>query len=120
MQYLPCLTSADAEITIEKLDKVAKTLSDRIKSFAKFFGIFIGWCIFNVIVSLFFSRTRSLSIDAYRMITEGLREAAMQDFSVYLAFFFENKINCIITLAVLFVCGGVSLLIGKRRMPQSR
>ena len=104
MQCLPYLTSpSDAEITIEKLDKVAITLSDRIKSIAKLFGIVFGWCIFNLIVALFFNRTRSVSLDAYRMVTEGLRDIATQDFFFVLTLFFENKICCVLSIAVLFV-----------------
>lgn len=107
MQYLPSLTAADTEVTLEKLDRVARTLSEKIKSFAKFFGVLLSWCIFNILIALFFSRTRSLSLTAYRMIADCLREVAAQDLTVYLAFFFESKINCVIaSAAALFVCGG--------------
>ena len=105
MQYLPYLTPSDAEITIEKLDKVAKTLSDKIKSYRKLFGIFLGWCIFNLIVSLFFNRTRSLSLDAYRMIAEGLRSISTQDFFFVLTLFFDNKLVCVISFAMVIVFG---------------
>lgn len=106
MHYLPCLTSvSDAEITIEKLDKVAKTLSDRIKNFAKLFGIVLSWCIFNAIIALFFNRTRSVSLDAYRMVTEGLRDIATQDFLFVLTLFFDNKVNCVISIAMIIVFG---------------
>lgn len=101
MQYLPYLTSVDTEITIEKLDKVAKTLSDKIKAFAKFFGIFLSWCIFNVIVSLFIDRTRSLSLDAYRMVAEGIRNLSTQDITFLFALIFDDKICCLISLAVI-------------------
>lgn len=104
MSCLPRLHSVnDAEITIEKLDKVAKSLSDRIKGFAKFFGIILGWSIFNLIIALFIDRTRSLSLDSYRMVTEGLRDIATQDFFFVLTLFFENKICCVFSIAVLFV-----------------
>lgn len=104
MQCLPYLTApSDTEITIEKLDKVAKTLSDRIKGFAKLFGIFLGWSIFNLIVALFIDRTRSLSLDSFRMITEGLHNISTQDFFFVLTLVFENKICCVLSIAVLFV-----------------
>ena len=107
MYRLPYLTSADAEITIEKLDKVAKSLSEKIKSFAKFFGIIFGWCIFNLIVSLFVSRTRSLSLETYRMISEGLRTVASQDVLFILTIMFDDKINCVISIAMIIVFGMV-------------
>lgn len=102
MQYLPYLTSVDTEITIEKLDRVAKTVSDKIKCFAKLFGILLSWCIFNVIIALFIDRTRSLSLDAYRMVNEGLRGLASQDVTFLLTLVFDNKICCLISLALVF------------------
>ena len=106
MHCLPYLVSVnDTEITIGKLDKVAKTLSDKIKSVAKLFGILISWCIFNLIVSLFFNRTRSLSLDTYRMINEGLRSLANQDVLFVLTFIFDDKLSCIISLAMIFAFG---------------
>lgn len=100
MHYLPYLNSVDAEITIEKLDKVARTLSEKIKTFAKFFGILIGWCIFNILVALFIDNTRSLSLNTYRMISEGLRSMEMQDALFVLTLIFDNKIGCVISLAM--------------------
>lgn len=105
MNYLQYLTPIDAEITIEKLDKVAKTLSARIKNIAKLFVIFLGWSIFNVVVSLFFHRTRSLSLEAYRIVNEGLRQLATQDILFVLTLIFDDKLTCVISLAMVFVLG---------------
>lgn len=103
---LPYLSSVnDAEITIEKLDKVAKTLSDKIKKFAKFFGIVLGWIVLNTIIAIFFNRTHSLSFDAIRAIRDGFNQVNAMDLSFYLAFFVENKISSVISLAVIFICG---------------
>lgn len=105
MRYLPYLTSADTEITLEKLDKVAKTLSDKIKKIAKYFGIFLGWLVLNTLISLFFNRSRSLSLDAYRIINEGLRSVATQDILFVATLLFEDKLTCVISLAMIFVFG---------------
>lgn len=106
MYYLPYLNSASTEITMEKLDRVTNSIGEKIKQFAKIFFIVLGWCAANLIVALFFNRTRSVSLDTYRLISDSLREVSTLDCSVYVAFLFEGKVNCVITLAVLFVCGG--------------
>lgn len=105
MRQLPYLTPVDAEITLEKLDKVAKTLSDKVKNFAKYFGIFLGWLLFNTLISLFFNRSRSLSLDACRIINEGLRSVATQDVLFIATLLFEDKLTCVISLAIIFVFG---------------
>ena len=103
MQYLPSLTSAETEITIEQLDKVARTLNEKIKSFVKLFGVILSWIVFNIIVSLFFNRTRSISLDVYRMISEGLRNLSTQDIFFVITLLFDDKISCIISMAIVFV-----------------
>lgn len=105
MQYLPRLTSGDTEITIEKLDKVAKTLSEKVRNVARLFVVFLGWCIFNTIVALLFNRMRSLSLDSCRLVAEGLHEIAAQDLFYILTLFFENKITCVISIAMILVFG---------------
>lgn len=101
MCYLPYLTSVDAEITLEKLDRVARTLSEKIKNFVKYFCIFLGWCIFNFIVWACFCRTRSLSLDSFRLINEGFHSVVNQDVLFILTFVFDDKIICFISLAVI-------------------
>ncbi len=103
MQYLPSLTSAETEITIEQLDKVARTLNEKIKSFVKLFGVILSWIVFNIIVSLFFNRTRSISLGVYRMISEGLRNLSTQDIFFVITLLFDDKISCIISMAIVFV-----------------
>lgn len=105
MRYLPYLTSVETEVTLEKLDKVARTLSDKIKKFAKFFAIFLGWCVINFLVWFFFKTSRSLSLDAYRLITEGLRSVAGQDLLFILTLLFDNKIDCLISFAMILAFG---------------
>lgn len=105
MNYLQYLSPVDTEVTIEKLDKVAKKLSDKIKGFAKFFGVVFGWCMFNLIVSMFFNRTRSFSLDAYRMISEGLRNLACQDILFILTLIFDNKFSYVLTMAMILAFG---------------
>lgn len=105
MRYLYYPTSADAEITLEKLDKVAKTLSDKIKNVAKYFGIFFSWCIFNALVWMFFKSSRTLSLDAFRLITESLRSAAGQDVLLLFTLLFDDKIACFIYFAMALVFG---------------
>lgn len=100
MKYFSYLTPVDTEITIAKLDKVAKKLSDKIKAFAKFFVILTGWLVFNVIVALFIDRTRSISLDTYRAFSEGLHSLAAQDIFFILTLIFDNKICYVITLAM--------------------
>lgn len=111
MRYLPYPTSVDTEITLEKLDKVAKTLSDKIKNIAKYFAIFLGWCVCNFLVGIFFKTGRSLSTDAYRLITEGLRSVAGQDFLFIVTLLFDNKIDCLISLAMILAWGGVAFFV---------
>lgn len=105
MHYLSYLYPSDAEITIEQLDKVAGTLNEKVKSFAKLFVILIGWCLFNIIIALFINRTHSLSLDSYRVISEGLRSLAMQDLLFVLTLFFDNKIGYVIALTMIFSFG---------------
>lgn len=105
MNYLPYFGLVDTEITIEKLDKVAKTLREKIKSFTKFFAILVGWFVFNFVIALFFCRTRSLSLDNYRMISEELLSLSAQDILFVLTLIFDIKIDCVITLAMMFSFG---------------
>ena len=107
---MPYLTPVETEVTIEKLDKVARTLSEKVKTFARLFGILIGWLIFNIVIALFVDRTRSLSLNMCRMISEGLRSILTQDTLFVLTIFFDNKINCVITLAMMFSFGVVFFL----------
>lgn len=105
MHYLPYLNSASTEITMEKLDKVTNTIGGKIKQFAKLFGIVFGWCVANLIIALFFNRTRSVSLDTYRLISDGLREFTPQDISIIIVFLFDNRFSYAITLAMFFACG---------------
>ena len=105
MHYLPYLTSAETEITIEKLDKVAKTLSEKVKAFAKFFGVVLSWCIFNLVIQLFFIRTRGVSLDTYRMVSEGLHSISDQDIVLLITIILDNKLSCVISLAMVIVFG---------------
>lgn len=106
MHCLPYLNPvSDAEITIEKLDKVAKTVSDKIKNVAKLLVIFVGWCVFNLLISLFVSRSQSVSLDVYRVINEGLRSVATQDMLLVLTIAFDNRLYCVISFAMLLVIG---------------
>ena len=105
MYRLPYLNSASTEITMEKLDRVTNTIGGKIKQFAKLFCIVLGWCVVNLIVALFFNRTRSVSLDTYRLISDGLREFTPQDISIIIVFLFDSKFSYAISLAMFFACG---------------
>lgn len=105
MDYLPYLSSVSTEITMEKLDRVTNTIGGKIKQFVKLFCIVFGWCVANLIVALFFNRTRSVSLDTYRLISDGLREITPQDISIIIVFLFDNRFSYAITLAMFFACG---------------
>lgn len=105
MNYLMYLGSVDTEITIEKLDEVAKTLAEKLKAFAKLFGILIGWFIFNIVIALFVNRTHSLTLDAYRLLADGFRSLETQNIFIVFTVMFDDKIGCVITLAVMFSFG---------------
>ena len=106
MKYLSYINPVHTENTMEILDEVSKTIGGKVRKVAKLFGIVLCWFLANVIFAVFISRTHGISLDALRLVRDGLREVMTLDCSVYVAFFFDSKVNCIITLAVLLVCGG--------------
>lgn len=99
---VPNFHSAQTEITMEKIDRVTKTIGGKINQIAKFFGVILSWCLINLLIAVFISRTRSLSLETYRFVNESLRQASAQDLSILVAFIFENKLWYSISLAVIF------------------
>lgn len=100
---VPNIGSVQTEITMDKIDQVTKTIGGKIKKIAQFFGIFLGWCLINLLVAMFVSRTQSVSMETYRVVVESLRQANTQDLSIILAFIFENKFSYTLSLAILLV-----------------
>lgn len=102
MKFLPKLKPVKNEVGREKFNKVEKTLGAKMRKIAKFFGVIFGWFLVNLLFALFISRSHCFSLDACRMMSEGLRQILAQDLSFILAVVFEKgKIDYLITLAML-------------------
>lgn len=111
MYFLPKLKSIKNEVGAKKFNKVEKTLGVKLRNIAEFFGVIFGWFLINVLFTLFISRSHSLSLDAYRMMSEGLREIFAQDVAFILAVAFDKgKLEYLITLAML-VAFGIAVVI---------
>lgn len=104
MNYSPYLLP-NKEITLEKIDKVAKTLNGKLKGLAKFLVIFLSWLIFNAVVALFFNASRSFSPDFCCTITDNLRQALTQEAFLFITFVLDNKFGFAVAVSILFAYG---------------
>ena len=61
------------------------------------------YIVCNVIVSFLFNVRKSMSIETFRLVMEGIRGLASQDLFVYLLLFYQSKFNYLF-VAIAFVC----------------
>lgn len=85
-----------------QFDKKAESFGKQLKKIAKFFLVLCLYLLFIVIAFLFNVR-KSMSIETYRAIMEGVRGLASQDLFVYLILFYQSKVNYIL-ISIAFVC----------------
>lgn len=103
MQYLSYEVCSAVSDNFAQFDKKAKMFGKKVKSFAKFFAVLCLYLVCNVIISFLFSVRKSISIETFRLVMEGVRGLASQDLFFYLLLFYQSKINYVL-VAIAFVC----------------
>jgi len=90
--------------SVEKLDKLTGNLGKNVRSFTRFLVILCWYLLFNFLFVLVYKHPKSISLDTFRFLTDGIREIASQDVFVLISFYYQNKFNCML-LAAAFVAG---------------
>lgn len=103
MQYLSYEVCSTMNGNFAQFDKKAKLFGRKVRSFAKFFAVLCLYIVCNVIVSFLFNVRKSMSIETFRLVMEGIRGLASQDLFVYLLLFYQSKFNYLL-VAIAFVC----------------
>ena len=86
-----------------QLDKKAKIFGKKLRAFAKFFCVLCLYVFFNIVVAVLFNVRKSMSIETFRFVMDGVRGLASQDLFFYLLLFYQSKVNYV-TVAIALVC----------------
>ena len=101
MQYLSYEVCSAMNGNFAQFDKKAKLFGRKVRSFAKFFAVLCLYIVCNVIVSFLFNVRKSMSIETFRLVMEGIRGLASQDLFICCCFIKVNSTTYLL-LSLLF------------------
>ncbi len=80
--------------SVEKLDKLTGNLGKIVRSFTRFLVILCWYLLFNFLFVLVYKHPKSISLDTFRFLTDGIREIASQDVFVLLSKQIQLYVTC--------------------------